>query len=77
MTEAAKPSEAEIDAVIAEFDGDLRAALRAVLHDLAVLALDRALTVSSGYVRGDWPADPAPAPGPPRQGETESQDGRR
>jgi len=77
MTEAAEPSEAEIDAVIAEFGGDLRAALRAVLHDLAVLALNRALTVSRGYVRGDWPADPTPAPGPPRDDEAESQGGKR
>ncbi len=58
MTEAAEPSEAEIDAVVAEFDGDLRAALRALLHDLAVLALDRALTVSRGYVRGRWLTGP-------------------
>ncbi len=76
MTEAADPSEAEIDAVIAEFGGDLRVALRAVLHDLAVLALNRALTVSRGYVRGNWPADPAPAPGRPRDSEPERQDGR-
>ena len=77
MIEAADPSEAEIDAAIAEFGGDLRAALRAVLHDLAVLALNRALTVSRGYVRGNWPADPAPAPGPPHHGDAERKDGRR
>jgi len=58
MSESAEPSDAEIDGVIAEFDGDLRAALRALLHDFAVLALDRALTVSRGYVRGRWLNDP-------------------
>lgn len=52
MVKSAEPTEAEIDAVVAEFGGDLRAAIRALLHDLAVLALDRALTVSRGYVRG-------------------------
>ena len=54
MDEIAEPTEAEIDAVVAELGGDLRAAIRALLHDLAVLALDRALTVSRGYVRGRW-----------------------
>ncbi len=58
MSESAEPTDAEIDAVIAEFDGDLRAALRALLHDLAILALDRALTVSRGYIRGRWLNDP-------------------
>lgn len=52
MTEASEPTEAEVDAVLAEFEGDARAAIRALLHDLAALAADRALTVSHGYVRG-------------------------
>lgn len=57
MTELWQPSEAEIDVVVAEFDGDLRATIRALLHDLAVLARDGALAVSRGYVRGRWPND--------------------
>lgn len=43
---------AEIDAVLAEFEGDARKALAALLHDLEALAADRASTVSFGYVRG-------------------------
>ena len=58
MDESAEPTEAEIDAVVAEFGGDLRVAIRALLHDLAVLALDRALTVSQGYFRGRWLTTP-------------------
>lgn len=52
MNEAPEPSEVEIDAVLAEFAGDHRAAIRALLHDLALLAADHARTVSRGYVRG-------------------------
>ena len=43
---------AEVDAVIAEFGGDARAAIAALLHDLAVLASDAENTTSRGYVRG-------------------------
>jgi hypothetical protein len=39
----------EIDAILAEFDGDPRAAIRALLHDLATLASEAA--VSRGFVR--------------------------
>jgi hypothetical protein len=42
----------EIDAIIAEFDGDPRAAIRALLHDLATLAADSEAAVSRGFVRG-------------------------
>ena len=52
MDESDEPTDAEVEATIAEFGGDPRAAIRALLHDLAALALDRALTVSRGYVRG-------------------------
>ena len=52
MTESPEPTETEVDAVLGEFEGDARAAIRALLHDLAALAADRALTVSRGYVRG-------------------------
>jgi hypothetical protein len=48
----AYPSEADIDAALAEFDGDARATIRALLHDLATLADDRQESVSVGYVRG-------------------------
>jgi hypothetical protein len=42
----------EIDAIIAEFDGDTRAAIRALLHDLATLAAECEAAVSRGLVRG-------------------------
>ena len=46
------PSEADIDAVLAEFGGDARATIRALLSDLATLADDRQENVSIGFVRG-------------------------
>lgn len=52
MAEAQEPTEEEIDAVIAEFDGDMRDAMRALMHDMAVLAADLSGVVSRGYVRG-------------------------
>ena len=52
MVESVEPTEAEIDAVVEEFAGDLRETIRALLRDLAIVALDHALTVSHGYVRG-------------------------
>ena len=42
----------EIDAIIEECAGDPREAIRALLHDLAVLAMDAEASVSRGYVRG-------------------------
>jgi hypothetical protein len=42
----------EVDALLVEFNGDARAAIAALLHDLDVLAADRASNVSLGYVRG-------------------------
>jgi hypothetical protein len=42
----------EVDAVIAEFNGDVRAAIAALLHDLDALATDAENTTSRGYVRG-------------------------
>jgi hypothetical protein len=41
----------EIDGIIAECGG-AREAIRALLHDLAVLATDAEASVSHGYVRG-------------------------
>jgi hypothetical protein len=52
MTHDTYPEEADVEAVIEEFGGDARAALRAVLHDLAVLAADYESCVSKGFVRG-------------------------
>ncbi|MDX7952899.1 hypothetical protein P7D22_17170 [Lichenihabitans sp. Uapishka_5] len=52
MDDVDQPTEAEVDAVIAEFDGDLREAIRALLHDIAQLAADFSSSVSRGYVRG-------------------------
>lgn len=51
-TEPAYPSESDVDAVLYEFKGDAREAIRALLHDLAVLAADFEADVSYGYVRG-------------------------
>ena len=49
------PTDADVDGVIAEFGGDMRAAIRALLHDLAVLAGDFDQSVSKGFVRGEIP----------------------
>jgi hypothetical protein len=43
----------EVDAVLLEFDGDARAAIAALLHDLRTLAIDVAAATSRGYVRGN------------------------
>lgn len=50
--EPAFPTEADVDAVLYEFKGDARAAIRGLLHDLASLAEDANSTTSRGYVRG-------------------------
>jgi hypothetical protein len=42
----------EVDAVLAEFKGDHRAAIAALLHDLEALARDAESSTSWGYVRG-------------------------
>lgn len=59
MTEDAErpsyPSEADIDAVLEEFAGDARAAIRALLHDIGALAADYDRSVSRGYVRMQSP----------------------
>ena len=48
----ADATDEEVDAVIAEFGGDPRLAIRALLHDLTQIALDSDAVVSRGYVRG-------------------------
>ena len=44
--------EAEIDTVLAEFGGDARRAIGALLHDLAVLAADSQANISRWFTRG-------------------------
>ena len=51
----AYPSDADVEAVLAEFDGDALAAVRALLQDLDLLARDYEQNVSRGYVRGTLP----------------------
>jgi hypothetical protein len=71
------PEEADVEAVIEEFGGDARAALRAVLHDLAVLAADYESCVSKGFVRGrlagQKPGAVAPFPTDSRPSATNSE----
>ena len=52
-SESDGPLESEVDAVIAEFGGDMRQAIRALLADLAALAADYEADVSKGYVQGE------------------------
>jgi hypothetical protein len=44
--------EAEVDEVLAEFEGDARAAIRALLDDQTTLLADADRSVSRGYLRG-------------------------
>ena len=46
------PSNEEIDGLIAEFGGDPRQVIRALLHDLTELALNSEAAISRGFVRG-------------------------
>lgn len=45
-------SEADIDVLLDEFEGNAREAIRALLQDIDTLARDHAQAVSMGYVRG-------------------------
>lgn len=45
-------TEDEIDEVLAEFGGDVREAIRALLHDQAALVADAEQAVSRGFLRG-------------------------
>lgn len=45
------PSDEDVTAVLEEFGGDARAAIRALLADLDSLARDYRADVSKGYVR--------------------------
>jgi hypothetical protein len=51
-TTGVEAADEDVDAVIAEFGGDPRQAIRALLHDLAELAADSNAAISRGYVRG-------------------------
>lgn len=44
--------QAEIDSLLAEYQGDARAVIAALLHDIAVLADDAESRTSRGFVRG-------------------------
>lgn len=49
------PTDADVEAVLYEFKGDAREAIRALLHDISVLAGDYEASVSHGFVRGALP----------------------
>ncbi len=49
------PTEADVDGILAEFGGNAREAIRALLHDVSFLAQDYEVTVSKGFVRGEIP----------------------
>lgn len=49
---APKPMEQQIDSVLAEFDGDARAAIGALLHNLDELLRDANRAASLGSLRG-------------------------
>lgn len=53
LPKAPAVTETDVDAVLHEFGGDARAAIRALLADLATLAYDQVTTVSLGFVRGE------------------------
>lgn len=48
-------SDADVETVLDEFQGDAREAIRALLPDLAVLAADCEAHVTRGYIRGGVP----------------------
>ena len=54
--------EREIDTVLAEFGGDARLAIAALLHDLTTLAEDCSNVVSIGFVRGHMPSKAKKSP---------------
>lgn len=49
--EPAYPTDADVDDVLADFDGDRRKAIAALLHDLDMLAKGYEASVSRGFVR--------------------------
>ena len=55
-----RPDDDEVDAVIREIEGDMRAAISALLHDLDTLARGYGTGVSRGYVRREVWTDRRP-----------------
>ncbi len=43
--------EAEIEELLTDFNGDSRAVIRALLHDMDVIVRDYEATISKGYAR--------------------------
>jgi hypothetical protein len=58
------PVEGQVDAVIAEFGGDARAAVRALLHNRDELLRDADRAASLGYLRGRFSEGARPARDP-------------
>ena len=48
--------DAEVDRVFADFQGDPRAAIKALLHDLDLIVEDYEASISKCYVRGSGTA---------------------
>ena len=62
LSDLEEVSEAEIDEVLAEFGGDQRAAIRALLQDMTTLQLDANRSASRGFLRGFFAEGARPAP---------------
>lgn len=50
-----EPTEAEIDAVLKEFQGDARQAIAGLLRGITAIAAEQGRLVSYGYLRGHFP----------------------
>jgi hypothetical protein len=51
-SDAREPTDEEVEAVLAEFDGDPRRAIRALLQDIGTLAEDQRRDVSYAHIYG-------------------------
>lgn len=58
---ALKPMEQQIDSVLAEFEGDARAAIGALLHNRDELLRDADRAASLGFLRGRFSEGARPA----------------
>lgn len=61
---APKPMELQIDTVLAEFDGDARAAIGALLHNRDELLRDADRAASLGFLGGRFSEGARPVPEP-------------
>lgn len=61
------PVETQIDTVLTEFNGDARAAIRALLHNREELLRDADRAASLGFLRGKFSAGARPAREPHEQ----------